>query len=100
MRAKQIVILAVVPLLIFGLSVGLFLLLALPARAQAAEPPTYLLGEENGRLALFRAGEAQPVARYDIYTVLLPERDAAALRQGIPVATREELNRYLEDFGA
>ncbi len=93
MRAKQIAVLAAVPLAIFTVTVGLFLLLA-------AEPPAYLLGAQGGKVVLFKSGEDTPVARYEIYLSLLPEADADALRRGIPVATREELNRYLEDFGA
>ena len=65
-----------------------------------AEPPSYTLGEDSGKLALFKTGENTPVTRYEIYTGLLPEQDVAALQQGIPVATQKELRRYLEDFGA
>ena len=102
MQTKQIVVLIAVPVLIFALSVGLFALLFLPGQTNAAERTValYTLREESGKLALFKAGEETPVARYDIYLSLLPEVDAAALRQGIPVYTREELYQYLEDYGA
>ena len=100
MRAKQIAVLTAVPLVIFTVTVGLFLLLAQPGSADAAEAPIYILGAQNSRVVLFKTGENTPVARYEIYLSLLPEADAEALRKGIPVATREELNRYLEDFGA
>ena len=83
MSAKRIAVLVIVPIAVFAVSVGLFLLLAHPGRAGAAEPPSYTL-----------------VTRYEIYTGLLPEQDVAALQQGIPVATQKELRRYLEDFGA
>ena len=82
MSAKRIAVLVIVPIAVFAVSVGLFLLLAHPGRAGAAEPPSYT------------------VTRYEIYTGLLPEQDVAALQQGIPVATQKELRRYLEDFGA
>jgi len=101
MQTKQIVVLIAVPVLIFSLSVGLFALLFLPGQSDAAQAEAiYTLGEESGKLALFKAGEETPVARYDIYLSLLPEMDAAALRQGVPVYTREELYQYLEDLGA
>lgn len=102
MQTKQIVVLIAVPVLIFVLSVGLFALLFLPEKTDAAQPDEalYTLRAESGKLALFKAGEEMPVARYDIYLSLLPEIDAAALRQGIPVYTREELYQYLEDYGA
>ena len=76
------------------------LMWTLAHRPKAAEPPAYLLGAQGGKVVLFKSGEDTPVARYEIYLSLLPEADADALRRGIPVATREELNRYLEDFGA
>ena len=98
MSAKRIAVLVIVPIAVFAVSVGLFLLLAHPGRA--AEPPSYTLGEDSGKLALFKTGENTPVTRYEIYTGLLPEQDVAALQQGIPVATQKELRRYLEDFGA
>ena len=100
MSAKRIAVLVIVPIAVFAVSVGLFLLLAHPGRAGAAEPPSYTLGEDSGKLALFKTGENTPVTRYEIYTGLLPEQDVAALQQGIPVATQKELRRYLEDFGA
>ena len=100
MSAKRIAVLVIVPIAVFAVSVGLFLLLAHPGRAGAAEPPSYTLGEDSGKLARFKTGENTPVTRYEIYTGLLPEQDVAALQQGIPVATQKELRRYLEDFGA
>ena len=87
MSAKRIAVLVIVPIAVFAVSVGLFLLLAHPGRAGAAEPPSYTLGEDSGKLALFKTGENTPVTRYEIYTGLLPEQDVAALQQGIPVAT-------------
>ena len=100
MSAKRIAVLVIVPIAVFFVSVGLFLLLAYPGRGGAAEPPAYTLGEDSGKLALFKTGESAPVTRYEIYTGLLPEQDVAALQEGIPVATQKELRRYLEDFGA
>lgn len=102
MQKRQILVLIAVPVLIFTISVGSFALILLPARSHAAQPPEafYTLGEESGKLALFKTGVDAPIARYDIYLSLLPETDAEALRRGIPVYTREELYRYLEDFGA
>lgn len=84
MSAKRIAVLVIVPIAVFAVSVGLFLLLAHPGRAGAAEPPSYTLGEDSGKLALFKTGENTPVTRYEIYTGLLPEQDVAALQQGHP----------------
>ena len=63
------------------------------------ETPQYELREYNGQAALFDGDSDAPLAQYDIYTALLPDSDAALLREGIPVSGREELQRLLEDFG-
>ena len=68
------------------------------AVSQAAAP--YTLKDCGGRLALYRAGQSQPVQIYEIYTHLLPEQDAAQLQRGIGLQTEAQLERLLEDFGA
>ena len=100
MDAKKIAVLVLVPLLIFALSVGLFLLLW-PAgpQPQPIGPSAYTLRENAGKLALYKGSESAPVARYDIYTNLLPADDVTALQQGIPIEDQAALRRYLEDFG-
>lgn len=70
---------------------------ALSAREQTA--PAYLLRDSGGRLALYAADGSGPLAEYDIYTRLLPEQDAAALQNGVPVRDAAELQRRLEDYG-
>ncbi|MEI3579477.1 MAG: hypothetical protein V8Q30_05650 [Acutalibacteraceae bacterium] len=50
------------------------------------------------RLAVYRPGETEPESVLDVYLGLLPPADAQALREGIPVADDEELDRRLEDF--
>lgn len=74
MSAKRIAVLVIVPIAVFAVSVGLFLLLAHPGPAGAAEPPSYTLGEDSGKLALFKTGENTPVTRYEIYTGFCPSR--------------------------
>ena len=100
MSAKRIAVLVIVPIAVFAVSVGLFLLLAHPGRAGAPSLLPTRWARIPAMLALFKTGENTPVTRYEIYTGLLPEQDVAALQQGIPVATQKELRRYLEDFGA
>ena len=65
----------------------------------APSPPQYLLKDHGGRLALYTGEGAGPLAVYEIYTRLLPERDLLALQQGVPVADESELQRRLEDYG-
>ena len=68
-------------------------------RSQAGpEAEAYILGEWEGRLAVYRPGETEPESVLDVYLGLLPPADAQALREGIPVADDEELDRRLEDF--
>ncbi len=58
----------------------------------------YVLKEYYGRIAVFRTGETNPSAVYDVYTSTLPDMDRDALAQGIMVVSREELDRLIEDF--
>lgn len=61
---------------------------------------SYTLRDWHGRLALFESSEEdQPVEVYDVYTHLLPESDVLSLQAGIPLESREQLQRLLEDFG-
>ncbi|MGN0984629.1 MAG: hypothetical protein ACI4OI_07280, partial [Gemmiger sp.] len=65
------------------LAVGLALLLF----SRRAQPePAYLLKDHAGKLALYTAEGAGPLAEYEIYTRLLPERDLLALQQRVAVA--------------
>ena len=73
-------------------------ILHLPARRQP-QAAGYLLRDNGGRLALYTADGAGPLAEYDIYTRLLPEQDFLALQQGVAVADAAELQRRLEDYG-
>lgn len=62
--------------------------------------PKYLLRDNGGHPALYTADGAGPLAQYDeIYTRLLPESDALALQQGVPIQDETELQRRLEDYG-
>ena len=66
---------------------------------QPAEPQ-YLLKDNGGHPALYTIDGSGPLARYDeIYTRLLPEGDALALQQGVPITDERELQKRLEDYG-
>ena len=59
-------------------------------RGQQRAEPQYLLKDDG----------SGPLARYDeIYTRLLPEGDALALQQGVPITDERELQKRLEDYG-
>lgn len=65
----------------------------------ATSPPTgYLLGEWNGKLALYQAGHPYPEEVYDVFVRSFPAEDRERLEQGIPVADETELERLLEDY--
>lgn len=63
------------------------------------QAPGYVLRDYNGHAALFEEASDVPLAEYEVYTVLLPEEDAALLREGIPITDRAQLQTLLEDFG-
>ena len=69
-------------------------------RAQQRAEPQYLLKDNGGHPALYTIDGSGPLARYDeIYTRLLPEGDALALQQGVPITDERELQKRLEDYG-
>ena len=75
------------------------LLMLRAGRAQSAAP-RYMLRDNGGHPALYTADGAGPLAQYDeIYTRLLPEGDALALQQGVPITDERELQKRLEDYG-
>ena len=70
------------------------------AAMQERPPIGYLLGEYDGHLALYRENSRRPYRILTAQVSLLPEADQAAVAQGIPAATEEELRALLEDFDA
>ncbi len=58
----------------------------------------FLLGLRNGRLALWRDGDAHPEQIYDIRADTLPPADRLRLRQGIRLESREEVWLLLENY--
>ena len=65
-----------------------------PAVQPESQDHEYILGEWEGRLAVYRTADSV----LDVYLGLLPPADAQALREGIPVEDQTELDRRLEDF--
>lgn len=56
------------------------------------------LGIHQGNLALWKEGCAVPEAVYPCPVHALPLEDQSLLKQGIPVASPEELTARLEDL--
>ena len=58
----------------------------------------FLLGIHEGRVALWRDGEARPEQIYDIRADTLPPADRLALSRGIRLESREEVWSVLENY--
>ena len=73
--------------------------MAKQASMTAQDETGFVLGEYNGRLALFREHSSKPYRLLETELYLLPEADQQViLSGGIVVATEEELRRLLEDW--
>ena len=67
--------------------------------APASEPvETYIVGEWEGRLAVFAEGRQTPDQVYDVYISTLPEEEQKRLEAGIPASDEKELASLLEDY--
>ncbi len=73
--------------------------MAKQASTAAHENTGYVLGEYNGRLALFREHSSKPYRILEMEVYLLPEADQESIRSGgITVSTEDELRQLLEDW--
>ena len=61
--------------------------------------PLCILGIWKGQVAVLDPGTGQPREVLETPVSALPPADQAALRQGIPLYTPEELASRLEDYG-
>lgn len=60
--------------------------------------PAFILRSYEGKIAVFRPDEVEPLEVLDIYVNHLPDLDIQRLEEGIPVTDQDELLRYLADF--
>ena len=86
-----------------GLYVGARATAAPPVPTAESSAPTapavgYVVGQWEGLLAVFAAGDRQPLEVYDIYIAALPREEQVRLTAGIPAADDEALARLLEDY--
>ena len=58
----------------------------------------FVLGEYDGRIALFEEGNPEPIAVYSTPTTQINPADEALLREGIRVRGMNEVCRLLEDL--
>ena len=59
---------------------------------------SYIIGEYDGKVAIFKENDDSPVEIFNSYTNMLPLEDAQALKNGIKVHSEDELNRIIEDY--
>ncbi len=64
----------------------------------AEELSCYIVKEYNGSIALFKEGEAEPLAVYSTPMSEINSADAALLRSGIRLRGMSEVSRLLEDL--
>ena len=58
----------------------------------------FLLGSQNGFLALWKEPHPDPVRIFPYKTASLPREDQELLEKGIRIKTRDELIQLLEDY--
>lgn len=52
----------------------------------------------DGKIGVFRQGEAEPFLTADVEVYLLPQEDIALLRAGLEADTLAEVKAILEDY--
>lgn len=68
------------------------------AEALADECTCYVIGEYDGKVALFREGEEQPAAVYSTPITQINPADAELILKGIRIRGMTEAARLLEDL--
>ena len=59
---------------------------------------TLLLGTRNGYIALWKAGEPEPIRTFPYMVQFIPEPDRRALEKGILIESPGQLAQLLEDY--
>ena len=59
---------------------------------------SFIIGIENGRVAVFREGEEKPFMVTDTYANTLPKIDRDELEKGVNVSGEKELQKAIEDY--
>ncbi len=58
----------------------------------------FYIGIYGDKVALFRDSQSEPVKVFPYSVQQLPAEDQEALRHGIPIPSKQELTRLLEDY--
>ncbi len=59
---------------------------------------TFILGNYNGRIALWHENSNHPVQVFPYYVHVLPPADQERLKNGIPIGSPEQLQMLLQDY--
>lgn len=59
---------------------------------------TILIGVHNGKIALWKEGEAKPFQVFPYPVAMLPDQQEALVRKGIRVESMEQLQQMLEAY--
>ena len=68
------------------------------AEQTVTEEKAFIIGIENGRVAVFRDGDKKPFIVTDTYANTLPKIDKDELKKGIKVSGEKELEKAIEDY--
>ncbi len=77
---------------------------AQPVSASSAAPSPsdasyhYIIGEYNGKVAVYKYGEMNPEEVFEVYIDSLPKNDQELLRRGIEIHNQAELLKLIEDY--
>ena len=58
----------------------------------------FLLGIHDGKIALWKGDDPEPVRVFPYRASLLPPADQRALKNGIPIEDAHDLSRLLEEY--
>lgn len=58
----------------------------------------YLLGIHDGKVALWKGDDPEPIRVFPYRASMLPEEAQSKLKAGIPIDSMEDLNRLIEAY--
>lgn len=58
----------------------------------------YILGQHEGKLAVYKSSSSTPIEIFDVYISSLPSHDKGELEKGIYASSEDELQILIEDY--
>lgn len=59
---------------------------------------SFLLGIKDGKVALWKEGQSEPVKTYPYPVSMLPKVARDALKEGVPLESEQQLYDIIEDY--